>query len=556
MKDQGGRVRGWLRSGGALVMLAYVICHLGNHILLLISIPFAITAHHYLIDPWRSWAGTTILVAGALAHYGNALWSIYVRRSFRLSRWGWWQLGLGLSIPLLLCIHVTDTRLAEAATGFAADYGGVLLRQWVLAPWKGGLQVCMLSVVWAHAAIGIHFWWRTKRWYARWRRALAIFALLWPVLALAGYVAGGSTMLQAAKDQGFVAAEMARTHVSPEGVAWVSRTAGEIAAGHVLLLCLVFAARELRRRAARRARSARLIHANGRTVPIQPGATILETLYEHGIAHASVCGGRARCTTCRVRVLTGGDALPVPSPLEARALARIGAPAGLRLACQTRPTADVSIMPLLPPAARPEDGGSRAGFAGHEQLVTVMFVDLRGSTALGETRLPFDVLFLLDTFFGEMAEALAATGGHFSQFTGDGLMALYGLRAADPAIGARAALRGAADMLARLERVNRRLLPDLAHPLRIGIGIHLGEAIVGPLGPPGSQILTAIGDTVNTAARLEGLSKRHDGAVIVSRRAAVAAAIDLAGLQPQVAALAGRAEPVEYFALTKIPAAV
>jgi adenylate cyclase len=250
-----------------------------------------------------------------------------------------------------------------------------------------------------------------------------------------------------------------------------------------------------------------------------------------------------------VRVTEGLAALHAPLPLEARALERIGAPPDCRLACQIRPTADVAIVPMLPVNASPADGRTPAGFAGHEQLVTVMFVDLRGSTKLGEARLPYDVLFLLDQVFGEMSAALKATGGHFSQFTGDGLMAIYGMDGGDPAAGAQAALACARDMLARLDRLNQHLLADLKQPLKIGIGIHHGVAIVGPLGPPGSRIVTAIGDTVNTTARLEGLSKQHDGAVIVSRVCAEAARGELAGASLHVASVAGRAEPVEYYAV-------
>ena len=91
-----------------------------------------------------------------------------------------------------------------------------------------------------------------------------------------------------------------------------------------------------------------LAHPSGRTMPILPGATVLETLRENGIPHASVCGGRARCTTCRILVTKGLDRLPAASGLEAKALAPIGATPGMQLACQIRPTADISIMPLLP----------------------------------------------------------------------------------------------------------------------------------------------------------------------------------------------------------------
>jgi adenylate cyclase len=530
-------------------MLAYVICHFGDHIMLLISIPFADDAHHVLIDPWRTAPGTALLLTALLTHYANALWSIYVRRSLVLPRWGWWQLGLGLSIPMMLSLHLASTRLSEVELGTVSDYSSVILRQWVLAPWKGVAQIALLSVVWGHAAIGLHFWLRTKRWYPRWRPVLAILVLLWPVLALAGYVSAGNQILRAAQQAGFVPSELVRAHIDPAANAWADRVALLLVLTHIGLVGLAFAGRGARGWVERRQRQVLLTHANGRTIHVRPGATILETMNEHRIPHASVCGGRARCTTCRVRVLKGYETLPPPGPVEARALARIGAPEDCRLACQLRPVADLSIVPLLLPSARPVDGLGQAGFAGTEQVVTVMFVDLRGSTSLGETRLPYDVLFLLDQFFLEMSAALTATGGHFSQFTGDGLMALYGLNDLDGAASASAALRGAKDMRERLDRLNRRLVPDLAEPLRIGIGIHQGEAIVGPLGPPGSRILTAIGDTVNTAARLEGLSKTHDGAVIISRYAAEVAELNVADQRLHVAALIGRVEPVEYYAL-------
>src|SRR4029077_3641798 len=186
---------------------------------------------------------------------------------------------------------------------------------------------------------------------------------------------------------------------------------------HIGLISLAFTGRAVRRRVEWHKQPSLLTHANGRTIHIRPGATVLEALNENHIPHASVCGGRARCTTCRVRVLKGRHPPPPPAPLEARALARIGAPDDCRLACQIRPVADLSIVPLLLPSARPADGNGRAGFAGVEQVVTVMFVDLRGSTSLGEGRLPYDILFLLDQFFLEMSAALTATGGHFSQFT-------------------------------------------------------------------------------------------------------------------------------------------
>jgi len=159
------------------------------------------------------------------------------------------------------------------------------------------------------------------------------------------------------------------------------------------------------------------------------------------------------------------------------------------------------------------------------------------------------VLFILNRFFGVMAKAVAASNGYYSQFTGDGLMALYGLEAADPTTGPAQAVRGAQDMLASLDELNHQLRGELSTPLRIGIGIHYGEAIVGAMGPPRSQIITAIGDTVNTCARLESLTKDYDCVAIVSQRAAELAGLDATGLTLQQAPVKGRSEPVHFYAL-------
>ena len=128
-------------------------------------------------------------------------------------------------------------------------------------------------------------------------------------------------------------------------------------------------------------------------------------------------------------------------------------------------------------------------------------------------------------------------------------MALYGLHAADPAAGAADAVRGARDMLARLDQLNYRLRGDLREPLRIGIGIHHSDAIVGAMGPPRSRIITAIGDTVNICARLESLTKDYGCTVILSRQAAEIAGLRLVGQELHQAPVKGRKEPVEFYAL-------
>jgi adenylate cyclase len=542
--------RARLRLISALIMLAFVICHLTAHWFLLVSVDDAAPVLTVLMYPWRTGIGTAILITAFVIHYCNALWSIYVRRSLRLNRWELTQLGLGLCIPILLMLHVVGTRIAESALGVTPSYNNVFIGQWLHRPWLAAVQMTALLAVWIHACIGIHYWLRTKRWYPAWRPALFIYGLLLPTLALAGYISGGNQVLREADDDpDFVRTAAQEAHVTPQAAQeadQIARVGFALAFGFTVL---PFAARGVRELYYRRRKPPVLTHANGRSMPILPGATVLETLRANGIPHASVCGGRARCTTCRVLVTKGIEQLPEPTGLEAKALARIGATPGMRLACQIRPTADIAILPLMPADAGAADGSIRGGLEGRERFITILFTDLRASTGLAEGKLPYDVLFILNQFFHEMTQALAASDGHYSQFTGDGLMALYGLHAADPKSGPADAVRGARQMLERLDQLNYRLRGDLREPLRIGIGIHFSEAIVGAMGPPRSQVITAIGDAVNTCARLESLTKEYGCAVVISRQAAETAGLGLDGEELHEAPVKGRREPVQFYAL-------
>lgn len=547
-------LRAQLRLGSGLILFAFVTMHLTAHVALLISTEAAMSAMDVLMAVWWTMPGLVILGAAALTHYLNALWSIYARRSLRMSGEEAWQLGLGLCIPLLLTLHVVGTRVAGSAFGAEPDYHTMLLSEWVAAPWLVAVQSAAVIVVWAHGCIGLRSWLSNKAWYRDSEAYLGALAVLLPALALAGFVTAGNQMRREVKaDATLPARILAEARITDATKAAVSEIAATTLVIHVVLVLLPFGARAGRRWLHGRRKPPMLTHANGRTMPILNGASVLETLRDHGIPHAAACGGRARCTTCRVLVTEGADRLSAPDALEAKALARAEAGPDVRLACQIRPTANLSILPLLAAEATAREARAQRGFEGRERPITVVFADLRGSTRLSEAMMPYDVLFLLNQFFREMTRALTVTNGHYSQFTGDGLMALYGLNDKDPAQGAADAIRGAAEMLRRLDMLNQRRGNDRLPPLRIGIGIHFSQAIVGAMGPPRAQTVTAVGDTVNICARLESLTKDHRCAVIVSRRAAEAARLDVRGHTLHRAPVKGRVAEVEFYAFTVLP---
>ncbi len=546
-------LRGPMRLVSGLTLFTFVGCHLAAHTTLLISLPFGQRVLGILMAPWGTVPGTIVLGTALTVHYLGALWSIWRRRSLRMARWEVWQLALGLCIPVLIMPHVAATRIGEIALDLSPTYASAMVEWWTQTPLFGVLQFAAVIVVWVHGCIGIAHWLEMKRWYPAARPWLSPAALLLPTLALAGFVsAGNETRREVAHHPELVQSVRHDANITEASKAAVTAIMLGAIGGHLSLTLLPFAARLVRSAVQRRRRPPMLTLTGGLKLPVHPGASVLETLRDHAVPHAAVCGGRARCTTCRVLVTAGGDSLPEPGPDEARALARIHAGPGTRLACQIHPNADLGVMPLLSADATARDGFVRGGLEGRERLVTVVFVDLRGSTALGESRLPYDVLFVLNHFFKEMTDALEASNGHYSQFTGDGLMALYGLDAADPTIGPAQALRGAREMLARLAQLNQQMEAELRLPLQMGVGIHFGEAIVGSMGPPRSQIITAIGDTVNTTARLESLTKDYDCVLILSRRAAEVAKLTLPD-KLHVASVKGRSESVEFYALKTVP---
>jgi adenylate cyclase len=204
----------------------------------------------------------------------------------------------------------------------------------------------------------------------------------------------------------------------------------------------------------------------------------------------------------------------------------------------------VLIVPLLPPAASPRDAAARPGYLqGHEQEIAILFADMRAFTQLAHKRLPYDTVFLLNRYFRAMGMAVDAAGGHLDKFIGDGVMALFGITG--PREDAcRRALAAARHMSQNLAELNRTLAPELAEPLRIGIGIHAGPAIVGEMGYARATTLTAVGDAVNVASRLEQLTKEYGAELVLSAGVADHAGFALEDFERHQVTLRGLDQPL------------
>jgi adenylate cyclase len=181
---------------------------------------------------------------------------------------------------------------------------------------------------------------------------------------------------------------------------------------------------------------------------------------------------------------------------------------------------------------------------GQEREIAILFADLRDFTSLSEDKLPFDVVFVLNRYFAAMGLAVEESGGRVDKFIGDGVMALFGIET-DRERGCLDALTAARRMSERLLEINAALKHDLAQPLRIGIGIHTGPVIVGEMGYGQSVSVTAIGDAVNTASRLEAMTKDLGAQLVVSDRVARFARVDLGNFPFKEIEVRGRARPLQ-----------
>ncbi len=505
-----------------LTLFSYAACHFASHATGLFGFRAAdAIGRGILLAPWRTWIGHTAIFGSLFVHGGLGLRALYRRRHLRIPAAEAWQLGLGLTIPLLIIPHAVNVRVGAGLYGLSDTYDRILYQYWLTPPASGLVrQLTLLFAAWVHGCIGLHFWLRSRAWYGRWRLVLLAAAALLPFLAVLGLVNGGwNAALLSAVQPGFASAHGPPPAGTAKALALaaIKLLSAQLQLAWVALVALILLMRFARNRsAARGAAGLRITYPNGRVVVVSRGFSVLEASRWARIPHASICGGRGRCSTCRVRVARGLDGLPSPSPGEQETLSRIKAASSVRLACQLRPNQDVSVVPLLPASVTAQ--GARAAVSeGHEAQVTALFIDLRNSTRLAADRLPFDALFIIDRYVQCVTASVEAQGGHVTSVAGDGIMSVFGVgRARDAAAGAADALRAALAIWSSLAQLSDELRAEIGRPLAFGMGLHSGVATVGSvlvLGRPSVQFL---GDTGNVAARLEGLTKELDCTVIAS----------------------------------------
>lgn len=262
-------------------------------------------------------------------------------------------------------------------------------------------------------------------------------------------------------------------------------------------------------------------HPDEREITVAETETILRASLRCGIPHTHVCGGKARCSTCRVMILDGLEDLDPRNEREQAMADRLKFSSNIRLACQTTFQGEIRLRRLV---IDDEDinlddqtmpGREVGEVVGSEKRIAILFSDVRNFTSFSEALPAYDVIHSLNRYFHQIGQVISAHGGYIDNYMGDGIMALFGVD--DPTDAPLRAVRAGLDMLEVVDRSIRPYFEAIyGRIFDIGIGIHYGEAVVGTIGARNRKTETAIGDAVNFASRIESANKEAGTRLLVS----------------------------------------
>jgi adenylate cyclase len=476
-----------LRLGSGLVLFAYVAGHLLNHALGLVSLSAAERGLALAVWFWHSRAATFLLYGSAAIHVALAFYALYERRSLRLPAIEWLRIVLGFGMPILLIGHVVATRAAFEVYAMAPEYGRVIHGLW--SSGNEWLQLGLLAPGWIHGCLGLHIALGHRRFYRRTFLVWFSFALILPILSGLGFLMMSKEVIAAPAVQ-----KQAQAGVNPgEGIGSLRQSALSI---YLLLFALLLAARTVRGLMEKRQRSLVRIKLAHRSFSMPKGWTVLEGLRSNGIAHVSVCGGRGRCSTCRIRVDAGLSDCPSPVGVERELLGRTGDPAEVRLACQLRPFGDLAIVPMFPAGRRQStvelaaQRRSAASLTPPEQESLLLLISLQSQAGLSAgALLPDDAWYVLQQLLASVQAQLPPARASIAECAADYLIVRFEGSTSTSLIAPTASKSSAiqrADRLACIERIEQalqalelRLGSELGLPSSGCIYIHQGVVRLG-----------------------------------------------------------------------------
>jgi adenylate cyclase len=540
-----------LRMMSGIVMLCYLASHLVNHALGLVSLDAAETVLSGAVQFWGHPLVTVILYGAAAVHVALAIVSVYERRTFRLPPVELLRIALGLWLPVMLIGHAITTRLEHELVGAPSTYARVLSDLWARdGEWQ---HMGLLAPGWLHGCLGLNFAFGRRPFWRRYRFVLFSVALLLPVLSALGFVEMGRELDR----QHHANASAVVTGVQPSNTATVPPEASSAIAtwragllwGYLGLIGLTFMARGARNVVENRQSNLVTLTYPNRVVRIPRGWSVLEASRAFHIAHLSSCGGRARCTTCRVKIVAGGGACPPPGPEERAALERIKSEPDMRLACQLRPRQDISVVPLM----RSDGPVYRQKVAATEvdRNVVILLCEFCNRSGLERDHLAHDVLFVFTRYAESACRAVHEAGGTVSYVGHDSICAIFGLHVS-LSRACRQALTAASYIGKALDDLNDGLDQRWGCHVNIVVSVHAGFAALSYIGQ-GVETVIASGPAMEIAEALGAQARQANKAFAISTIVFDSAEYRRPPDDAQTFGLTKGAEAIQGYALDCIP---
>ena len=547
-----------LRICSGSLLFFYALTHLLNHSINVISIEAAdFVRENYFHLIWKNPIAYFFLYASLLIHIILGFYSILTRKSFKITGREWVQILFPVLALLVLLQHIAGGFIL---TQFDVDIKYSLLYA-ILSSKPDELVAgavlfsLMVIFIWVHGVIGIHGLLKFNfKHYPKYMFGFKFIYWFVPIGAVLGFISGlrETSVLASIENlkgnENFIMFFLGA--IPQEAFAYLGPVEPLVMNNYPIFVLAVLVIAVLNVLRAKYFGRVKISYPGGNEFSVPKGTTVLEASRLAGIPHVSVCGGKGRCTTCRVKVTSGLSNVPQPNAHEARVISKLGFDNDVRLACQLKPSKNVSIIPLLSPETTEIKSRDPIGLSGKEKETVVVFVDLRDFTKLSESKLPYDVVYILNKYYSVCGEIIERNKGRLDKFIGDGIMAIFD-GSNELNTNCKNSMRAAIEMSNGIKDLNNQMKSDFSEELRFGIGIHAGNAIVGMMGYGNTVSETVVGDNVNIASRLEELNKKFGTELVVSKDVIDSAKINSKQFNSEKIKIRGREKELEIFSLKK-----
>lgn len=293
-------------------------------------------------------------------------------------------------------------------------------------------------------------------------------------------------------------------------------------------------------------------------IVVEPGQSLLKASLSAGIPHFHACGGKAKCSTCRVLVLEGDQHLNKPNGAETKLKSKIGLPDAVRLACQTHVSGPVKVERMLRDESDIQtviqiNGKNPKKFKlkslGLEKHAVLFFLDIRNFTAFVENHPPFDVIYMMRKIFSSFNAIIVKNHGEVIETAGDEIYAIFEMNS-DSKSAADNAISAGLKILNALEHFNETYHSILQNEIQVGIGIHSGNVVLGEINLGDKTKISTVGLAINIASRIQKYTKKLNNDLLVSHAAIKESSLEV-NAKPTEVKLDGVTEQILVYPLGK-----